>query len=270
MAQELSTAKVQLATLINAPVGQDLRVVEPSSPSIATVLAAQSTDTLEQLALAQNPEIREQHYNVRIAQLEARKGLMRVFPNLNFSYVHSYDSDRYLINSDWNQAGASLSYNFMSLLSLGAIKRYGASGVALAEERRLAAHMALLAQVHLARLQMLGTGLELKRAVEISNVDARLADLATDREQAQTQSKLDRVNPSTAAILSELRRYQAIAQSQAAEARLMAVLGVEPEIPSVTDISVSELSALLADAQQWKLPGDLPRGESQATSAAAP
>ena len=52
----------------------------------------------------------------------------------------------------------------------------------------------------------------------------------------------------TAAILSLLRRYQAMAQVQVAENRLMATLGMEPKIGSTQETSLQDLTRQLAAA----------------------
>lgn len=75
-----------------------------------------------------------------------------------------------------------------------------------------------------------------------------------NREATQVQSKLDRVANQTTTILSLLRRYQALAQAQTAEARLQATLGVEPVIGSVTETSLDELTNTLAASHGgWQL-----------------
>ncbi|MNF42801.1 hypothetical protein D3C84_238650 [compost metagenome] len=63
-----------------------------------------------------------------------------------------------------------------------------------------------------------------------------------NRQNSHMQSKLDTVANQTTAILSLLRRYQALAQVQAAEARLQSTLGVEPQIASVDDLSLAQLT----------------------------
>jgi outer membrane protein TolC len=251
---ELSSAEIQLGTLINAPAGQSIRVVVPTYAGVNASISKLPVEKMEELALVQNPDWREQHYNVRIARLEARKALTRMFPNLTFSYAYNYDTDRYLVNNQWNQAGISLSYNFMTLLSYNDVKRYANAGVELAKQRHVTAHMATLAQVHLARLNLLNAAQQLGRAKDIYDVDRRLADLSTDKEAAQAQSKLERVSAETVAILSELRHFQALAQVQAAEARLTAVLGAEPQIPSVTETPLKDLIKLLGAESNWNHP----------------
>jgi len=259
---ELSSAEIQLATLINAPAGQAIRVVTPNYSGSNPTIGRLSIEKMEEVALVQNPDWREQHYNVRIARLEARKALARMFPNLSFSYAYNYDTDRYLVNNQWSQAGLSLSYNFMTLLSYGAVKRYAEAGVEIAQQRQVTAHMATLAQVHLAHLNFLNAAQQMVRAKEIFEVDRRLADLSNDKEAAQAHSRLERVSAETVSILSELRHFQAVAQLQAAEARLTAVLGAEPQIPSVTDTSLKDLSKLLGEQNSWSREGLLRAGPS--------
>lgn len=252
---ELSSAEIQLGTLINAPPGQSIRVAAVEYRGANSSIGRLTVEKMEEIALVQNPDWREQHYNVRIARLEARKALTRMFPNLTFSYAYNYDTDRYLVNNQWNQAGISLSYNFMTLLSYGAVKRYAQAGEDLARQRQITVHMATLAQLHLAHLNFLNAAQQMARAKEILEVDRRLADLSTDKEAAQAQSRLERVSAETVAILSELRHFQAVAQLHAAEARLTAVLGAEPEIPSVTETSLNDLTKLLREQVSWSEEG---------------
>jgi hypothetical protein len=90
------------------------------------------------------------------------------------------------------------------------------------------------------------------RADSIYQVDQRLADLMQSRQDARAQSKLDTVSNATTAILSLLRRYQALAQVQTAENRLVASLGLEPRLGSVDELSLKELTDLLKrQADAW-------------------
>lgn len=247
--QELSSAQVELATLLNVPAGQAIRVVEPAGLAEATQVLATPVENLEETALAHNPDLIEQHYTARVAHLEARTALLRLFPNLNLSYSLNHDTDRYLVNNSWNQAGAQLSYNFLSVLSYPAIKAYSKAAVQLADDRRVLAQVALLAQVHLARLQVANAVQQLNRARDIQETDGRLAQAVAAREAAQADHKLERVSSASAALLSELRYYQARASLQTAHARLVATLGVDPAIPSVTETSLADLSAILRQNQ---------------------
>ena len=124
-------------------------------------------------------------------------------------------------------------------------KKLAEAGVALADQRRFATQMAVLAQVHLARLQLINNRSQLTRAEAIYATDARISVVMRNRTEVQAQSKLEMVANETAAILSLLRRYQALAQVQVAESRLLANLGLEPKIGSTDELTLEQLTEQL-------------------------
>ncbi len=251
--QELSTAQTELALLINAPLGQPIILAEPDFQLDRQALAV-PVAVMEDTALEANADLREAHYNARIAREETRKTLVRLFPSLTFNYGVNYDTDSYLVNRQWNEAGAQLSFNLFNLLSGPSQLKLAEAGVSLADQRRVSMQMAVLAQVHLARQQLVNAQHQFARADAIWTIDHSISEHMNNREAIQVQSKLDRVANQTTAILSLLRRYQALAQAQTAEARLQATLGVEPQIGSVGDLSLDELVHTLADDRGgWQL-----------------
>lgn len=270
IAQELSAAPIELASLINAPLGQPLRVAEPTDTGVKLKLLEIPIEEMELFAMQHNADIREQHYNARIARTEARKVLMRMFPNLNFDYSLNYDTDNYLVNSQWSQIGLQLSFNLINLLTYGPQKQLAEAGITLADQRRVAAQAAVLAKVHLSRLQLSNAIMQLNRAYEIYGTDKRLATIVSNREAVQMQSRLDRINSDTAAILSLLRRYQTLAQVQAAQANLEATLGAEVPIGSVTEMALDDLiSQVAATGRKISSPPE-PVAQAAVASAAQP
>lgn len=249
--QELATARIELAALINAPLGVALQVVEPAERFNKQILDL-PIEQLEAEALAQNAELREQNYNSRIASQETRKTLLRLFPNLSLNYTLRHDSDKYLINNNWNEAGAQISFNLMNLLSAPSQYRLAKAGISLADQRRVATQMAVLAQVHIARLQYANALQQYDRADAIWQVDDRLNAQNTNRAEAQTTSKLDTVASNTSAILSLLRRYQALSVANAAASKLQATLGMEPQVGDLQQQSLAQLqNAVSLSLQQW-------------------
>lgn len=243
--QELASAHIELAALINAPLGAPITIADTAMPTVRPALLAMPVDAMEETALTQNADMREQHYNGRIAREEVRRTLMRLFPNLSFNYSFKYDSDQYLVNHDWNEAGLQLSFNLFNLLTADTQMKLARAGVAVADQRRMATQMAVLTQVHLARLQLVNAQKQFERADAIYATDQKIAEHMRNREQALAQSKLDRVSNDVAAILSLLRRYQALAQVQSAESRLLASMGSEPTVGSTDELSLDEIVAQL-------------------------
>jgi outer membrane protein TolC len=240
--QELSTAQVELASLINAPVGQAIAIAENGIALADDTAIKLPMARLEEVALENNADLREQHYNGRIAAEEVRKTMTRLFPNLSFSYGVKYDSDNYLVHNNWNEAGLQLSFNLVNLFTGSTQIKLAEAGVSLADQRRMATQMAVITQVHLARLQLANARSQFSRADAIYTTDQKIAEQVRTRQSVQAQSQLDRVANETTAILSLLRRYQALSQVHMAENRLMANLGLEPKIGSTGDLTLAELT----------------------------
>ncbi|MFM2119807.1 MAG: hypothetical protein RL722_1275 [Pseudomonadota bacterium] len=240
---ELVTARFELAGLINAPVMQQIQL--SSIPVLDTPpgLLDQTPEQLETLALAQNPDLREQAYQRRIAAVEVHKVLARAYPNLSLSLGSRYDTDSFLVHRNWNEAGVQVSYNLLNLLALPTQQQAAEAAVTLADQRRLAAHLAVLTQLHVARMQLEGARQQFDRADTLWQLDDKIMDQLTRREQAQAGSKLERVAAQTTTIVSLLRRYQALAQANAATSRLQATLGIDPLPDSSDELSLEQIAA---------------------------
>jgi outer membrane protein TolC len=239
--QELATARHELGALVNAPIGPQTQLSTERELPEGDPLA-QPAEAMEELALAHNADLREQLYQRRIAATEARKVIARAFPNLNLSIGPRYDSDRYLVNNSWLEAGVQVSFNLLNLLSLPAQQRAADAGVALADQRRLAAHVATVTQVHVAREQLAGARKQFERSDTLWQLDDRITKQLASREQAQAGTKLERVAAQTSAIVSLLRRYQALAQWHAAHSRMQATLGVDLLPDSSDDLALADVA----------------------------
>ncbi|MFZ2268529.1 MAG: TolC family protein [Azonexus sp.] len=257
--QELSTARIELAALTNLPLTQarGIEVIEPSS-TLSSAWSNAPLERMEEQALLLNPDLRESIYNARIARQETRRTLLKLFPGLSFNYTHKTSDDRFLINQSWNEAGAQISFNLLGLLSAPAQMRLADAGVALADQKRMATQMAVLTQLHVARLQYANATRQFERSDAISEVDNRLAQHIVNQEKAERQTKLERVSQQTAAILSSLRRYQALSNAQAAASRLQATLGLEPAIQGSDKMSLPDLTAAVAQSLKSWESGEFP------------
>src|SRR5437764_3722131 len=264
--QELASSRVELLYLMNAPLAINLQILEPGD-SLNKHLLDANVEQMEETAVVNNPDLREQFYGAQIARLEGRKILLRMFPNLNLGVDLKYDDDRFLVHHRWNEAAAQLSFGLVNLLSAPAQQRFADAGVAVADQRRIATQMAVLAQVHIARLQYASAYQQFQRADAIWSVDERIHKMVQAGERAQTQSKLDRVSSNTTTILSLLRRYQALALAHAAASKLQATLGLEPDIPGVQEASLDDLTTVAHEflrqtqGEEGTPPGPMPAGD---------
>ena len=242
---ELESANIELAQLINAPLNQIIPLAESPARDVGKEVLGIPVEVLETQALARNPDLREAHYGARIARDEVRRTLARLVPNVSLNWGLKYDSDSYLVNREWQEAGLQVSFNLFNLFTGRKQLALAEAGVSLSDQRRLAAHVAALTQMHLARAGLINAREQFIRADAIWDVDRKIAALVRSRQDAQTQSKLDVVSNSTTATLSLLRRYQALGQVQAAENRLLATLGAEVAV-NLEPLTVNQATVQVA------------------------
>ena len=240
--RELALARIELTSLIGLEPGASYLLAEPSAEQSVLEAVKLPVEAMEIMALSNNADLREQFYNARIAAAETRRTLLRLLPGISFDYGSKKDTDGYLIHQQWHEAGVRVSFNLFNLLSGPAQMDATERGVALAEQRRMALQMTVLTQVHVARQLYDNALLELGRADAIWSVDRRLADFAKNQQVAQTGNALERVSAGASAILSLLRRYQAVAKAHEAASSLQATLGVDPTIGSVDQMGLPELA----------------------------
>ena len=226
--RELAAARIELAALINLPPGTQFKIAAPTAADLMPPHRDMAVDRMEEMAIANNAELREQFYNVRIAVAETRKSLLKLFPGLSLDYGYKYDSDNYLINNQWREASAQIGSNLFGLITAPKVRKLSKANEQLAEQKRMAMQMAVLAQVHLSRQQYDSAYQLLQRADEIWKVDQRIYEHSANREAAATRGRLDLISNNTSAIVSLLRRYQALSDVYAAEGKIEATLGVDP------------------------------------------
>lgn len=255
---ELSSARVELASLAALPSGSNFTVVEPQA-QINTKWLDMNPADMELQAVVNNPDMRESLYNARIARDEAKRAMLKMFPGITFSYGNRTTNDEYIVNQRWNEAGAQISFNLMGILSAPTAKRLADMGISMADQRQVATQMAVISQVHIARLNYANAAKQYMRADKIARVDSRMAEVVNARAKAESQSRQDSVAQQTASILSALRRYQALSNAQAAASRLQATLGLEPLVMAAEGKPLPEVvQAVQQSLKNWEA-GELPK-----------
>ncbi len=240
--QDLELAKAELVALMNLPPNAEFSLAE--DPEAKMPAAPIDVSKLEDLALAQRPELREEDYRKRISSLEVKRQMMSVLPGISFDVGANRDSNSYLFNHTWVDYGLKLSANLMKLASLPAMNRVAAAQGELDETRRMAQAMAVLTQVRVASLRYGLAVSELEQVEESARVDQRLLNYAKAATTTRVESELELIRNEARSLLSQYQRHVAYSNAQAAWARLYNSIGLDL-IPTELNAPVKTLAAAI-------------------------
>ena len=243
--QDLVQAKVELAALVNAPPGTDLRIAVPAREARRVMDFTADVDRLERLALRLRPEIAEEGYRARISQDEARKALVGLLPNLGVDTALNYDSNRFLLNNTWTSAGINVAFNLVKIFSLPALRRSEEAQRQADDARRLAMAMAVLAQTRLAAVRYSLVADEFLIWDEAARDDDLIVGYLSASEKAGVDTELELIRSRARAMASHINRDLAYANLEAAMARLYNSVGYDAVPREQEERAVGELSGLI-------------------------
>jgi outer membrane protein TolC len=244
--QELTSAKAELAALINVAPGSDFRLATPASAAMDIPGWTLPIERMEEMALSNNADLREQDYLGRIAVEDTRKEILKILPGINFSLSRQYDHNSFLMANHWYEGGAKLSWNLMNVINAPDRLDYAEKTEQVAKAKRLALRMAVLAQVHVVSHQFRSAARQYERADKLWKVEQRLSAASDNQQKGGTTNEIERIATETSAIAAELRRYQTYAQMQSAYGKLQATIGIDPLPREVAGHDLDSLSKDLA------------------------
>ncbi len=240
--QELLFAKRELQALMNLEPNTQFEVLE--IPEVTLKALPKELEKLEDLALIQRPELRQEDLQRRITANETKRQMMSFFPNLSFTAGIAYDSNKYSYRNDWTEVGTKIGFNLFKLFALPSTKEARDSQVKVDDARRMALSMAILTQVRVAfeRYQMALNDLDIVR--ESYKVDTMTKDYAKASLNSKIDSEVEYLKAKAKALNTEFQKYQAYASAKNAYGRLLNSIGMEFNLPQ-NEMNISDLSLFL-------------------------
>ncbi len=168
---ELSSAKAQLAALINLDPGKPFEVAVPNRLPLPPSLRM-SPAMMVEAALTNRTELREVAYLQRINAREAEAALLELLPGVSLDAAPHWNSNSFLFNSHWIAWGAQASWNLIKVFSYPDRRREVDAKDALLDARARAVTMAIITQVHVGRARLHHA----RRQYDFCGSDARCAE----------------------------------------------------------------------------------------------
>ncbi|TYL40952.1 TolC family protein [Dickeya sp. ws52] len=247
---DLALAKSRLAALMNLPPASDFSLVVPDENSLNTPKMRYTLGELENVSMVRRPEIREESYQARNAVLETRRSLLRLLPGVNLFAGINGDSNSYLVNHSWASAGVQVSGNLLNVFAWSSVKRAGESAQALAESRRQAMRMAVLAQVNIAWQEYQSSVQMFNRYQELARIQQGIYRQTALNYHNQAATQMEQVRVSTETILTTRARDRSYAAMQNALGSIYQASGLDMLPDRVGDTSLAALSHTIARANQ--------------------
>ncbi len=223
--QDLELARAELAALMSLPPGTPMVLADTEEPIVSTL--PNDTETLERMALERRPEIMEEWYRKRVTATDIKIAKAQVWPNLSLEAGPLYDSNKYLYNNNWAEAGLRLSLNLIKLLQWPALDQAQVDQEQTDDTRRMGLSMAVLTQVHVGKQRYELSLSELKFAEEIMRVDGRLLEYAKAAASTSVDSELEVIRAEARWLLARYQRQAAYSNAQAAWGRFYNSVGLD-------------------------------------------
>lgn len=252
--RRLVLAKVSLAALINLRPGENYEVIIPDEKDIVPPAVTVPVEQMEMVALIDRPELREEDYRKRISQWDVRRVMISMLPGIEFSIGGQYDSNSFLANRTWGTIGASITQNLFNFISAPTRMKFAETAVAVADVRRIALSMAVVAQVQISYRRYLVARDEERLARRIFEVDDRITGIVQNESDAAAVEELELIRNETNRMVSALRRDIAMADLQNSYGRLLNSVGVDPLPTEIARGDIATLSkSVRASLNGWTL-----------------
>ncbi len=250
--RDLRTAKTRLALLMNVAPGTKFRLLIPRRRPTELKLHWDSRKMI-MMALKNRPELREVAYQQRINAKEADAAVLEMLPGISLNAGFDWDSNKYLYNNDWVSWGAKAAWNVMQVFRYPARRRQIQAKDELLKAQAQALAMAIIAQVHIARVRYLYQRHVYDSATEYYDVQRRILAQVRAATASDAASEQSLIREQMNTVLAAVKYDVAYADLQNAIAQVYASLGLDPyDGPVSTDMSVKQLAAALRRA--WRKP----------------
>lgn len=259
--RDLTVAKTQLAALLNLDLNTKFTLSIPSNQKRSIPTLSYDSETLENMALVFRPELREESYLKRIDASETRLALLQLLPGLGFSSGYHYSSNSFLYYQNWAQSGLQMAWNLVNLINAPTILDVAEAREKTAMVRRLSMGMAVLTQVHVARLRYNQTREEYLLLSQMSDTAERIRSHTEDAGDLRAKTGLEQIQTQARAIYRRLQKELAYAELQNAAGRLYLSIGADPLPETLESHDLETLSTIFEKVLQRWNSGEIELGQ---------
>lgn len=239
----LSLANLELKTLITYPLDQELTLdLKGQNPLEAGTLPKLSgkIENFELKALTSRPEVREEILNKRMSARDIKLSLLESIPGFELLLTYNYDSNKYLVYSNWVDSIAGITSSINKIITAPARYKRAQNIDLLSDKRRQALIAAIITQVHVAMARYDSLTAEYNQYTISVNNAQDVLKRAQDYNDTGLMSKAELLNVQIDSNIAAINKAFAYADAQDAYGRFINTLGIDLWEGNDPDISVQD------------------------------
>ncbi|MEL6288320.1 MAG: TolC family protein [Pseudomonadota bacterium] len=227
LTDDLAAARIQLAALMNVRPGKHFHVVIPYAQRPPPFVGLNAEGMVTH-ALERRPELLEVAYEKRINRKEARAAILELLPSVGASAGAHWNSNAFLFNQHHLAWGTQATWNLLKVFSYRDREAEIAARDDLLRVRGLAVTMAVMTQVHVARVRLIHTRRRFATARHYMNVQNRILGQIRSSLAAGKVSEQTAIREEMNTLIARVKLDLAYVDLQNAYGATFAAMGINP------------------------------------------
>lgn len=225
-------SKTELSRLMGLKPGTKFELEEKIKEEYILPNIELSINELEKIALENRPELQETRYQEKISESEIKAVMLKMLPSINLNAGINYNDSQYLLNSEWINYGASVSWNLLNVFNGNLNKKLAQTQIELAKQQKLALSMAVISQVHLSMLDFNQAKKEYELSEEYYGVAKEIFNIIENENALNVNGKLSLIKEKLNYLISNLRLSSSYTKVQNAYGKIISSIGKEDALES--------------------------------------
>ncbi len=255
---DMTMSRIKLAALINAPLTASFEVALPDKARLTPPVLKASLEELEDKGLALRPDLREEAYQERVDKMEVYKEIVRMLPGATLFGGYNYDSNKYLVNTNWADVGAQATMNLFSLITGPMQIKAAQTRVEVSRTHRLAQTVAALVQINLSYYLYKQALEDYEYTRRINSVEEKIYGIARAEHAAAAQSRLALIRRFVSSVRSQIEHDRAFSDLYQYWGNMYFSLGGDIIPQSFEDESLEAMAASIGERMDAWWGGRLP------------
>lgn len=225
--ENLIKSKIELSRLMGLKPGTNFELAEKIKENYELPQINIPINVLEKTALENRPELAETRYQEKISQDEVKAVMLKMLPGINLNAGYNYDNSDYLLNNEWINYGASVSWNLLSIFNANLNKKLAKTQIELAHQQKLALSMAVISQVHISMLDFNQAKKEYQLSEDYFKVAKQIFNIIENENALDVNGQLSLIKEKLNYLISNLRLSSSYAKVQNSYGKVISSVGNE-------------------------------------------